>query len=47
MLKYFKSLNEMLPHKNIKPGSPEDHENQAYKRLTADEREKLKKNQLN
>ena len=43
MLKYFKSLNEMLPHKNIKPGSPEDHENQAYKRLTADEREKLKK----
>ena len=43
MLKYFKSLNEMLPHKNIKPGSPEDHENQAYKRLTDDEREKLKK----
>ena len=43
MLKYFKSLNEMLPHKNIKPGSPEDYENQAYNRLKDSEKESLKK----
>ena len=43
MLKYFKSLNEMLPHKDIKPGSPEDHENKAFDQLTDDEKQKVNK----
>ena len=43
MLKYFKGMNENLPHMGIKPGSEEDLENQRYSRLSDKDKATLAK----
>ena len=43
MLKYFKGMNENLPHMGIKPGSEEDLENKRYSRLSDKDKATLAK----